>query len=393
MTRPNESVARIVARLGWAVLMAMAVAAIDFTPRRPASVVAALAGEPTRDAPRAPRRLSETGLYDAGGAIDPRNRPFVPQYPLWSDGAAKSRWIHLPAGARIDVSDVDAWRFPVGTRFWKEFAWGGRKVETRMMWKTREDEWIFATYAWTEDQADALLAPETGIADVVAIARGKRHSIPGIEDCNACHRASAAVVLGFNALQLSDDRDPLAPHAEPLGPDAVTLRSLVETDRLQPPRPDLARRPPRIRERDPTARAALGYLSANCGGCHNDRGPLARLGLVLLHDVARDDKPTGIAPEPVRVTAVDAPGRYVLPGIPADSSRIVAPGAPERSALLHRMRSRRPSSQMPPIGTVIADEEAVELVRRWIANLRMPAVAIGRGTTLPDAAGTPTPEH
>ena len=86
-------------------------------------------------------------------------------------------------------------------------------------------------------------------------------------------RSSPAVVLGFNALQLSDDRDPLAPHAEPLAPDAVTMRALVKTDRLHPPRPELAADPPRIRERDPASRAALGYLSANCGGCHNDRGP------------------------------------------------------------------------------------------------------------------------
>jgi hypothetical protein len=322
---------------------------------------------------RAPLRLSETGLYEPGGALDPRNRPFVPQYPLWSDGAVKSRWIRLPEGAKIDVSDVDAWRFPVGTRFWKEFAWGGRKVETRLIWKVGDDEWLFAAYAWTEDQADALLAPEIGIPDVVATARGKRHSIPGIADCNACHRSSPAVVLGFNALQLSDDRDPLAPHAEPLVPSAVSLRSLVETDRLHPRRPDLALQPPRIRESHPTARAALGYLSANCGGCHNDRGPLARLGLVLLHDVARDDERAGSALEPARVTAVEAAGRYVLPGVPPESSRIVAPGAPDRSALLHRMRSRRPSSQMPPIGTAIADDEAVGLVRRWIESLGMPA--------------------
>ena len=179
--------------------------------------------------PAAPQRLSETGLYDSSGAIDARNLPFVPQYPLWSDGAEKSRWVRLPEGSRIDVSDVDAWQFPVGTKFWKEFTWGGRKVETRMIWKAGEEEWVFATYQWTEDQTDALLAPEAGVSNVVEIARGKRHSIPGIEDCNSCHRSSPAVVLGFNALQLSDDRDPLAPHAEPLSPAAVTIRSLVET--------------------------------------------------------------------------------------------------------------------------------------------------------------------
>ena len=314
--------------------------------------------------PAAPQRLSETGLYDSSGAIDARNLPFVPQYPLWSDGAEKSRWVRLPEGSRIDVSDVDAWQFPVGAKFWKQFLWGGRKVETRMIWKAGEEAWVFATYRWTEDQTDALLAPEAGVSNVVEIARGKRHSIPGIEDCNSCHRSSPAVVLGFNALQLSDDRDPLAPHAEPLSPSAVTIKSLVETGRLYPPRPELVADPPRIRESDPMSRAALGYLSANCGGCHNDRGPLARLGLVLLHDTTRDGA------EAANVTSVTPPGRYAMPGIPADDSRLVMPGSPERSALLYRMRSRRPSSQMPPLGTAIADEEALELVRHWIANLK-----------------------
>jgi hypothetical protein len=256
---------------------------------------------------RAPSRLSETGLYDSTGAIDPRNVPFVPQYPLWTDGAEKQRWVRLPDGAKIDVSDVDAWRFPVGTRFWKQFSWGGRKVETRMIWKASKNDWVFATYVWNEDQTDAVLAPESGVPNVMELARGKRHSVPGVEDCRNCHESSPAVVLGFNALQLSDDRDPLAPHAEPLTKGALTLRRLLETNRLEPARGELVSQPPRIRESDPVGRAALGYLSANCGGCHNDRGSLARLGLVLMHDVARD---RGKAPEPGLQTSLEAAGRY-----------------------------------------------------------------------------------
>jgi hypothetical protein len=221
---------------------------------------------------------------------------------------------------------------------------------------------------WNEDQTDAVLAPESGVPNVMELARGKRHSVPGVEDCRNCHESSPAVVLGFNALQLSDDRDPLAPHAEPLTKGALTLRRLLETNRLEPARGELVSQPPRIRESDPVGRAALGYLSANCGGCHNDRGSLARLGLVLMHDVARD---RGKAPEPGLQTSLEAAGRYALPGIPVEDSRILAPGAPERSALLHRMRSRRPSSQMPPLGTVLPDEEGVELVRRWIEGLRL----------------------
>jgi hypothetical protein len=33
------------------------------------------------------------------------------------------------------------------------------------------------------------------------------------------------------------------------------------------------------------------------------------------------------------------------------------------------MKSRRPSSQMPPLGTVIADGAAIDLVRRWVEGL------------------------
>jgi mono/diheme cytochrome c family protein len=314
---------------------------------------------------QAPELLSQTGLYDASGAIAPGNLPFLPQYPLWSDGAAKARWIHLPQGKKIDVSDLDLWRFPEGTKLWKEFSFGGRKVETRMLWKSG-GEWVFATYVWDADQSNARLAPAEGIADVVELAPGKHHSIPSLADCAACHRSSPATVLGFSALQLSDDRDPLAPHGGPLKADDLTLRSLLDAELLEPARAELAIHPPRVRESDPVARAAIGYLSGNCGGCHNGAGPLARLGLNLLHDVAAEPA----APEPARVTAVGVAGGFLVPGHSTEESRRVAPGAPDRSVLLYRMKSRRPSSQMPPLGTVVRDEEAVQLVSRWVERLK-----------------------
>jgi len=89
----------------------------------------------------APPLLSETGLYARNGQIAARNLIFVPAVPLWSDGAAKSRWVYLPEAAKIDVSDIDSWQFPVGTIFWKEFAWAGRRVETRMIWKPTDSSW------------------------------------------------------------------------------------------------------------------------------------------------------------------------------------------------------------------------------------------------------------
>jgi hypothetical protein len=32
------------------------------------------------------------------------------------------------------------------------------------------------------------------------------------------------------------------------------------------------------------------------------------------------------------------------------------------------MSSRRPSSQMPPLGTAMVDTEAIDLIKRWIGE-------------------------
>ena len=50
-------------------------------------------------------------------------------------------------------------------------------------------------------------------------------------------------------------------------------------------------------------------------------------------------------------------------------ARIVAPGQPDRSVLLHRMTILGPG-QMPIIGRKKVDEKGVALVRRWIAEMK-----------------------
>ena len=56
-----------------------------------------------------PPFLRDTRLYSdfTSRTIDPRNMSYSPQCPLWSDGAAKRRWIFLPAGASIDTADPE----------------------------------------------------------------------------------------------------------------------------------------------------------------------------------------------------------------------------------------------------------------------------------------------
>ena len=48
--------------------------------------------------------------------------------------------------------------------------------------------------------------------------------------------------------------------------------------------------------------------------------------------------------------------------------RLVVPGNPERSVLLHRIANRG-AGHMPPLATSVVDRQAVELIRQWIADM------------------------
>jgi len=275
-----------------------------------------------------PPTLRETGLFDTRAQL----LAFTPQYPLWSDGATKRRWIYLPPGTSIDATDPDAWQFPVGTRVWKEFSFRGAKVETRFMMRGA-DGWQYATYIWNADDAEAVRAPERG-APSVQIAPGVQHRIPSESDCRACHATGPTPVLGFGALQLSSDRDPNAPHRETPASGSVELPELVARGLVTGLPATALAAAPRI-PGSPTQRAALGYLHGNCGGCHRTDGALATVGLQLAFSLAE-------------------------PSANARSAREVAPHA------LRRMSSRNPLEQMPALGTLLVDTEAVNLIAPWI---------------------------
>ena len=188
------------------------------------------------------------------------------------------------------------------------------------------------------------------------VAPNRFHNIPAVDQCRACHVSNRTELLGFNALQLSTDRDPNALHAEPLEPGMITVRTLVDEDRFVPARADLVSDPPRIAARTADERALLGYLAGNCGACHNRQSDLAPLGLYWKHGdmtVHGSDALTGLSAHRTK---------WQVPGVPEGESRVVDPQQPEQSAMLRRMRSRSPASQMPPMGTAVQDREAIRLL-------------------------------
>lgn len=244
-----------------------------------------------------PERLSQTGLGEPGV------RAFEPRFALWSDGAAKRRWIAMPPGTQVDASQPDAWRFPVGTRLWKEFSVDGRPVETRHFVLGADGRWEFASYVW--DGADAWRAPARG--QLLVLPGGRRYEVPSTGDCIACHGGARSPVLGFAALQL--------------GP---AVPALLREGLLKHAPAGWAAQPPDFIAAGAAEHAARGYLHANCGHCHFDGGVPVPLRLAL--DV-------GARPAPV-----------------------------DAAAVLRRAGTRNPYQQMPPLGTREIDRQGLALL-------------------------------
>lgn len=289
-----------------------------------------------------PARLSETGLYQRPGVIAGDLLAYRPAFELWADGADKRRWLRLPAGAVIDTSDMDAWQFPAGTQVWKEFAEGGRPLETRVIEKVGPGatDWAAVTYVWREDEEDAEAAV-AGYLDV----RGSQHDAPGAGECLACHGGRASFVLGVSAIQLS----------QAAGPGEVDLARLTELGLLSDP----PARTPSI-PGDDVERAALGYLHANCSHCHNQSRPASELAPCMDPDNSMD---LFLSVADLGSVAETGAYRTVV-------GHQVVPGHPEDSELIERASTRTIFYRMPPLGSERVDPTGVEVLERWIERMR-----------------------
>jgi hypothetical protein len=302
-----------------------------------------------------PESLTCTGLYrDFGKKKLARDaREYAPAFRLWSDGAEKRRWLALPEDTTIDATSNSEWRFPVGTKFFKEFSVDGRRIETRLFEKTRSDRWARASYAWNEDETEAVRSQGGDLPDVTV--NGAVYRIPTGRECDQCHEGKDDRILGFDAVSLG-----LA------GAEGVSLQDLVDEDLIEPA-------PKRTSLKigdDGTKRAAavLGWLNINCGmPCHNDNsnseGYSSRLRLQL--DPAQLDGRPATEFKSIKST-VGVAGETLRW---SEEIRIV-PGSPQRSLLYKLIASRKgKNDQMPPIGSRVVDEEATAAIEAWISAM------------------------
>lgn len=297
-----------------------------------------------------PQLLSETGLYEdiASEALAEGVMPFRPRFQLWSDGAAKRRFVYLPPGAQIDTTDMDYWEYPPGTKVWKEFTRDGVRVETRLLQKIDDRDWYMVAFRWNDDLTDAEAVPDGEMN-----ARGTQHDIPSQQDCAKCHDNMEDVLLGFSAIQLSHDLDP----------EGVNLARLIADDRLTSPPAGPFELPG-----TETAQNVLGYLHANCGHCHNPESVVSiTIDMQLwLSTEALDSVET-------TRTYLTTVGQNTTSSTSQPWDLRIVPGNLEESALYQRLifmpEAGQQSLRMPPVATEIVDTTAVDQIADWIESL------------------------
>jgi hypothetical protein len=308
---------------------------------------------PIPDASQMPESLRETGLYSdfENEILAPGVREFTPTFELWSDGAVKKRWMYLPPGTQIDTSDMDFWEYPVGTRLWKEFRRDGVRVETRLLYKIRPgigvSSWRMLAFAWNADQTDAVAA-RGGAIDTL----GTGHDIPSEIECLKCHGGMPDVALGFSAVMLDHTGA------------GVTLDDLIAAGDLSHP-PVGAGAPYFPLPGSAAEQGALGYLHANCGGCHNPRSEVFLAGDALMNLRLMVGQIATVQGSPAYTTTVCQDMQKPIVG----ADQIIVPGTPETSAMFLRMNQRNTDDQMPQLGTELIDTTGLETVRAWIASI------------------------
>lgn len=314
-----------------------------------------------------PEHLSGWHLFLSGKDPLQPNQGVLPydlNTPLFSDYAAKYRFVWMPPGTAANYGDDGVFEFPLGTILAKTFAFPSESdreketlIETRLLVHGKSG-WIGLPYVWNRSQTEATLdlAPDP-VPIRYADSSGQQHAftyfIPNANECKQCHENEHQML-------------PIGPKARNLNKDykykdgtANQLVRWTQTGYLKgAPAPEAA---PRVAKWDAPEsgtvdQRARAYLDNNCAHCHQPGAGAGYTGFDL------------------RLTS---PGLSAL-GLcksPNSAGRIgslvydVVPGKPEKSILVARMESTRPKEMMPQIGRSVVHQEGLALIREWVQSL------------------------
>lgn len=275
-----------------------------------------------------PQTLQELSLSLDGKTFSPESSfiGYDVESPLWSDGAAKTRYIRLPPGKSLTFDESrNLLVFPSGTMLVKHFAAktdGSGAVETRVMLLREDRSWAFATYQWAADGSTKRTPSSVKIAANADWPSGYR--IPSENDCAACHSASSNGVLGFKPAQLITSLPKLA---------AANVMSAELVQKISGIAPQAKPTDSSISIKD----RALAYLDANCSSCHRPDGYMQFFHLDSQH--------------------IDL-NKLVDEGY-------IVPGKPEESLIWKRFTA---SGYRMPLFSVVEDPLGRDVLKEWINN-------------------------
>jgi uncharacterized repeat protein (TIGR03806 family) len=312
-----------------------------------------------------PTLLSRTGLFAStkDHQVDRGVIPYSVNAPGWADGAHAERFMAIPGEGKVGFNPNRGWDFPDNTALVQTLSWERApgnpasrvRVETRILLR-QQGEWAGYSYRWNAEQSDATLVAKSGDSTELVTRNGAEAGqtwrFPSRSECMTCHSRAAGFVLGVSGSQLNRDHD----YGKARDNQLRTLEHIGLFNKALPKAPDKLDR--LVDPRDATQdleRRARTYLQVNCSVCHIEAGG-GNAKMVLTLAASRE-----------AMGVLDARPQHDTFGI--SNAMLVAPAAPERSVLLRRL-SVRGHGQMPPLVTNRVDEEAVALVRDWIAQLK-----------------------
>ncbi|MFT7561087.1 MAG: putative repeat protein (TIGR03806 family) [Flavobacteriales bacterium] len=320
-----------------------------------------------------PLLLSETGVFSDTAAMTVIDSiiPFEPNAKLWSDNAAKHRWLSLPADTAIDWDARENWVYPEGTVAVKQFDLPTderdlsltTRLETRLIVVKADGNVYGVTYKWRADNSDAdLLTDGLNEDHTITLSDGATRtqtwSYPSTAQCVDCHNSSSAKILGLSTRQLNGDF---------IYPGVGLQNQLAHWNGLNIFEPsfsnnDIAGFDHTVDISDTNAtleHRVKSYLDTNCSHCHGTgkggsqwdasfNTPLNEMGIL-------NEETTGIR------NYVDYYG--------IENARVVDTSNPEQSILFIRDKSVDPDDRMPPVGRSLEHVEYIDVLDQWIRSI------------------------
>jgi uncharacterized repeat protein (TIGR03806 family) len=313
-----------------------------------------------------PALLSQTGAFADTARMVPTAGliPYDLIVPFWSDGAAKVRYMAIPARTQIGSTPEGEWSFPAGTVFVKTFELPTddahpqvlRRLETRLLVRDDQGGVYGVTYKWRADNSDAELLSTSQIEKVAIHARdgsSREQSwyYPSRENCLTCHNAHTTGVLGVKARQLNRTL------SYPSGVTDNELRTLNHLHLLTPALSDLELKSlPTLAASADGSRSiedrARSYLDANCAHCHRPGGTVAYFDARYTTPLAKQE-------------LVDGP---ILINEGIDRPHPIAPHDIWRSIAYMRADTNG-DIRMPPLARETIDVKGMQLLRDWIESM------------------------